>query len=71
MSKELTFTIEGKELKKAKKWIKKQKEKHGDRVGTIGDRFSYVFTQTGLGVIISVQDSLTGEKKVLTNFSTW
>ena len=69
--KKLTFTVEADELKVAKKWIKKQKEKHGSEVGTVGDRFSYKFTPTGLGVIVSIVDALTGESKLLTNFDNW
>ena len=74
MSKEektLTFTVDADELKKAEEWMKKQKEKHGSEIGTIGDRFSYKFTPTGLGVIISVVDALTKKSKVITNFDNW
>ena len=69
--KKLTFTVEADELKVAKKWVKKQKEKHGSEIGTAGDRFSYKFTPTGLGVIVSIVDALTGESKLLTNFDNW
>lgn len=67
----LTFAIDKKEYKIAKKWMKKQKEKLGPEVATIGDRFSYKFTPTGLGVIVSVIDSLANESKILTNFDNW
>lgn len=67
----LTFTIDEEEYKIAKKWMKKQKKKHGSEIGTIGDRFSYKFTPTGLGVIISVVDALTKKSKVITNFNNW
>lgn len=67
----LKFVVESDELKRAKKWMKEQKEKYGDKVGTVGDRFSYKFTPTGLGVIVSIMDSLTGESKLLTDFTHW
>lgn len=70
-NKELTFVLDEKQVKKAKKWIKKQYKKHGERHGTAGDRFSYKFTPTGLGVISSVIDAATGESKLLTNFNNW
>lgn len=69
--KKLTFTVEADELKVAKKWIKEQMKKHGDSIGTAGDRFSYKFTPTGLGDIVSIVDALTGESKLLTNFDNW
>ena len=51
--------------------MKKQKKKLGPEEGTIGDRFSYKFTPTGLGVIVSVIDALADESKILTNFDNW
>lgn len=66
----LIFTIEGKELKAAKKWIKKQKKKN-KKVGTIGDRFSYEFAITGIGIGVSVKDALTGKSKDITDYDKW
>ena len=66
----LIFTIEGKELKSAKKWIKKQKKKN-KKVGTIGDRFVYEFSITGIGIGKSVRDCLTGKSKNITDYDKW
>ena len=69
--KSLTFTLSGKEYEKAQKWIKKQKKKHGTKIGTIGDRFSYRFTPTGIGIGVTVIDALSGEEENVTDYSTW
>jgi hypothetical protein len=66
---QLTFILEKDEVKKSKKWIKKQQRKHIDKHNDINNRFSYNFTQTGLGYIGSIKDNLTGKKKVLTDFN--
>jgi hypothetical protein len=74
MSKEtqqIIFTLESKELKDAQKWIKSQMKKHGKNIGTIGDRFSYRFTPTSIGVGISVIDNLSKEEKNVTDYSCW
>lgn len=71
MTKKLIFTVEEKELERADKWIKQQQEKHGNKVGSIGDRFSYLFSPTGLGVLVSVLDRLTGETEDITDMDLW
>lgn len=71
IKKTLTFTVEGTELKQAEDWIKQQKKKHGDQCGTVGDRFSYIFNPTGIGLAIIVKDAYSGEEKNVTDFSSW
>tara|TARA_Y100000389_G_scaffold8670_1_gene8216 strand:- start:3698 stop:3916 length:219 start_codon:yes stop_codon:yes gene_type:complete len=66
---QLTFILEKDEVKKSKKWIKKQERKHIDEHNDINDRFSYNFTQTRLGYTSSITDNLTGKKKVLRDFN--
>ena len=70
-NKKLEFTIDSESLKKAKSWIKKQKEKHGSNVGAIGDRFSYEFIPTGLGDIIYCNDLLSNERICISNLNDW
>lgn len=69
--KEWIFIIEGDDLERVKSWVKNQKDKYSDKTGTIGDRFSYRFTPTSLGTIISVIDSLTNEEIDITDYSKW
>jgi len=71
MKTELTFKINGEELKNARKWIKEQVTKYGGASGTIGDRFSYIFTPTAIGTAVGVRDSLTGIEKNITDYSNW
>jgi hypothetical protein len=67
----LTFTVEDTEVEDANKWMKEQKEKHPHQGTTIGGRFSYKFTPTGLGVAVSICDNLTGESEDVTDVSMW
>lgn len=55
----------------ADEWIKEQKEKHPHPGTTIGGRFGYKFSPTGLGVAVSIHDNLTGEMKEVTDVSNW
>ena len=54
MKDNIVFELTYEESKKARDWIKKHKMECNLRAGTIGDRFSYSFTPTGLGVLSSV-----------------
>ena len=66
----MKFILEGKELKAAKKFIKKQKKKDG-RIATAGERWTYSFTPTGLGTVVKIKDELLGDKKDLTYWDCW
>lgn len=65
------FILENEELERANKWIEKQKKEQGRKVGSMGDRFSYIFSPTGLGTIIIVKDHLTGEEEDVTDYDSW
>lgn len=39
--------------------------------GTIGGGLTYSFTPTGLGVIVTVKEAITGEELNLTDFDSW
>ena len=71
MSDRIEFVLEGKELKDAEKWIKKQKKKYPIELTTVGERFSYSFMPSGLGVFVSVHDAYTGKKKNVTDVNAW
>ena len=66
----MKFKLEGKELKAAKKFIKTQKKKDG-RIPTAGERWTYSFTPTGLGTVVSIKDGVTNESKDITDWSCW
>ena len=66
-----TFTLEKVEEETADKWIKKQKKKYPHQGTTIGGRFSYKFTPTGLGCVVHIMDNLTGKQKEVTDISNW
>jgi hypothetical protein len=71
----MTFNLSEQEVSKTKVW-----EKHhdcsiqpgisGERCGTIGDRFSYTFTPTSLGIIAKVTCGC-GKSLCLTDFNDW
>ena len=72
MSEELlTFTVEDTEREAANKWILEQKKNHPHPGTTIGGRFSYRFTPTGLGVGVEVIDNLTGASENVTDYDLW
>ena len=66
----LSFSVSEKEQKAINKFIKKQMKKH-KKVGTIGDRFSYAFTPTGIGTGVSVIDGWDGSRKDCTDYDNW
>ena len=67
MDKQIIFELTYEESKKAIDWIKNHKKECKLSSGTIGGRFSYSFTPTGLGPLPSVQCAC-GESETLTNY---
>lgn len=67
-----SFTISDDEIARCETWqASHEKEcKFGSKTGTIGDRYSYVFTPTALGTIVSIQCPCGG-RECLTNFEDW
>ena len=66
----MNFILEGKELKAAKKFIKKQSKKD-NRMPTAGERWTYSFTPTGLGTAVTITDGVLNETKNITDFDCW
>ena len=63
-----TFELSDKEEKEGKEWMSSQVNEHRrDQMIAIGGRFSYVFTPTGIGTFIQVQDNQTGDNKDITD----
>ena len=56
------FPISEEEDKNIKDWIKKQQEKNPGIGGTVGGRFTYKFTPTGLGTVGTIIDGFTGDE---------
>ena len=71
MEKVLTFTVDRTEVEIANKWIESQEIKHPTKSTTLGERFSYAFMPTGLGVFKYVIDARTGEQKNITDFDNF
>lgn len=67
----MKFELDIEQEIRAKDWFAHQKQVHGDGVGTIGDRWSYKFTPTELGVIVTLIDNLSKEELCLTDFDNW
>jgi len=66
----MKFKLKGKELKSAKKFIKKQKKKDS-RIATAGERWTYSFIPSGLGTVVKITDGLLGDTKDLTDWDCW
>ena len=64
------FVLEQDEADAIKKWIEEQKKKDSSNFVT-GERWSYIFTPTGLGMLVSVRDNLLEEEKIVTNLDNW
>ena len=57
------FPISDKECEKIDGWINNlTKDEPLTKMGAIGGRFTYRFTPTSIGVIGTIEDSITGEK---------
>jgi hypothetical protein len=68
---ELTFEITEKQYKKYQKWRKAKKKKDGELyVGAFGGAYSFCFTPTGVGEIVTVKAS-DGDELDLTDYKTW
>ncbi len=62
------FSLTEDQLERLRRWMKAREEWP---CGTIGDRYTYSFTPTGLGTIIIVTDHTTKEEINLTDFDSW
>lgn len=57
------FPISEKENERIKDWINNlTKDEVPTKIGAIGGRFTYRFTPTSIGIIGTIEDSITGEK---------
>jgi hypothetical protein len=66
----ISFKVDARDEKAIDVWMEKQRKKK-PRTATIGGRWSYVFTPTGLGVMLKVVDNQTGKELVLDHSAKW
>ena len=65
------YELDDKEIEVFEQWQKEQVKKNNSNHSTIGGRFSFIFTTTGIGIMVESIDNETDEKKTLTNFDKW
>ena len=64
------FELDDTQIKKFEKWKKKQKKKDPS-LPTAGERWTFCFTPSGLGLIVSVIDQTTKKEKDLTDWDNF
>ena len=64
------FELDEDQIKKFEKWKKKQKKKDPS-MPTAGERWTFCFTPTGLGMICGVTDEATNDKIDLTDWGNF
>ena len=64
------FSISPEEVTQANAFIKHQKETAPDFSDTVGGRFTYQFTPTSIGVLVSLLDNATGATESLTDLGS-
>lgn len=72
------FVLDDLEKRRVKQFAAEQDKKAAQlqnsqhpRYGASGGGYSYIFTPTGLGMIIHIRNNITNEEKDITNYSTW
>ena len=65
-----SFQMSTDEAKKARVWIASQESKAHDNTA-IGGRFTFSFTNTGIGTSVRIHDNLLKEETDVTNYDTW
>lgn len=64
----MEFSLTQEEVERARAFHTKCRKKYA---GAIGGAFTYSFTPTSIGVIVSVECGVCKEKLVLTDFNDW
>jgi hypothetical protein len=62
------FELDKAQMQKFEKWKKTQEKAYQSRT-TLGERWTFCFTPTGLGIVVSVIDNATKDTLELTNWS--
>jgi len=66
----MIFKIEGKELRAANEFIAKQM-KIDSSLPTAGERWTYIFTPTGIGTVIKIKDENLKCIEDITDWEMW
>jgi uncharacterized protein (UPF0218 family) len=66
----ISFKIDARDAEAIDAWMEKQRKKKPG-TSTIGGRWSYVFTPTGLGTMLKVVDNQTKKELVLDHSAEW
>ncbi len=62
------FDLTKEQIEEINKWM----DKCGSgATGAIGGRYTYSFTPTSLGLVVKVEDALTGKKLDVTYYNEW
>jgi len=64
------FELDETQIKQFEKWRKKQIKKDQSTF-TAGERWSFIFTPTGIGLITYVKDNITDDKIDLTDWENF
>jgi hypothetical protein len=62
------FELDKAQMQKFEKWKNTQENAYQSRT-TLGERWTFCFTPTGLGIVVSVIDNATKDTLELTNWS--
>ncbi len=65
------FGLDEDEIKIFETWREEQMKKSNEHHSSVGGRWTFAFTTTGVGIIVEVKDNNTDEIKILTNFDNW
>lgn len=64
------FELTKSEAKAAKQFIEQQLLRKGD-LPAAGERFSYIFTPSGIGTTVEIEDQLLRDKLNITDYESW
>lgn len=65
------FRLSDKEEKAAEKWMKKRRKKYPDNGKFPCGRFTYTFTPSGIGMVVTIRDNAFQIEKDITDVSVW
>ena len=65
------FELDETQIEKFENWKRNQLKKTNEQLSFVGGRWSFKFTQTGIGVCVLAVDELLKEELDLTDFESW